>query len=501
MLTTGHEPPPEAKGNDMRFLRRSLIGIFLLSVTLAVFAMAGRTVVMAVQDRMNAEPRSFPQNERVLAVNVLEFQPQTIAPVLTVFGELRSQRVLELRPSVGGTVVEVAESFVEGGAVRQGEVLLRIDPVDAEAALARVRADIRDAEAELRDAERALDLARDELAAAESQADLRARALTRQQDLADRGVGTAAAIEEAELALASANQSVLSRRQAEAQAEARLDQAVTRLEREEINLAEADRTLVDTTITARFDGALSDVLVIEGGRVTANERVAQLIDPDRLEVAFRVSTSQYARLLGEDGNLLEAPVTVTLDVEGVDLTATGTISRESAAVGEGATGRLIFARLDAAPGFRPGDFVTVSIAEPELPFVARVPSTAVAADNTVLAVGEGDRLRSVPVELLRRQGDDVLIRSRELPGELIVAERTPLLGAGIRVRPITPGIAEAGPQEPEMVTLDEERKARLVAFVEGSRMPDEAKSRILSQLEGSEVPAEMVARLESRMGS
>ncbi len=485
----------------MRFLRRSLIGIFLLGVTLAVIALAGRTVVVAVQDRMNAEPRSFPQNERVLAVNVIRVEPETIAPVLTVFGELRSQRILDLRPSVGGTVVEVAESFVEGGAVGQGELLLRIDPVEAEAALARVRADLRDAEAELRDAERALTLARDELAAAEAQAELRARALTRQQDLADRGVGTEAAIETAELALAAADQSVLSRRQAEAQAEARLDQAATRLEREEINLGEAERTLADTAITARFDGALSEVTVIEGGRVTANERVAQLIDPDRLEVAFRVSTSQYARLLGEEGDLMEADVTVTLDVEGLDLTATGTISRESAAVGEGATGRLIFARLDAAPGFRPGDFVTVSIAEPPLPFVARVPASAVAADNTVLAVGEGERLRTVPVELLRRQGDDVLIGASDLAGELIVAERTPLLGAGIRVRPITPDAAAAGPQAPDMVTLDEDRKARLVAFVEGSRMPDEAKSRILSQLEEAEVPAEMVARLESRMGS
>ena len=54
---------------------------------------------------------------------------------------------------------------------------------------------------------------------------------------------------------------------------------------------------------------------------------------------------------------MTAPVTVTLDVGG-DLRADGRITRESAAVGEGQTGRLIFARLDAA-GAPPGDFVTV----------------------------------------------------------------------------------------------------------------------------------------------
>ena len=74
----------------MQFLRRSLIGIFLLAVTLALFAWAGNTVRLAVQDRMNAEPRSFPQRERVLSVNVVTVTPETIAPDLVVFGELQS---------------------------------------------------------------------------------------------------------------------------------------------------------------------------------------------------------------------------------------------------------------------------------------------------------------------------------------------------------------------------------------------------------------------------
>ena len=48
----------------------------------------------------------------------------------------------------------------------------------------------------------------------------------------------------------------------------------------------------------------------------------------------------------------------------------GTVDRAGAQVGEGQTGRLIFARLDSFAGFRPGDFVSVRIEEPELRFVA-----------------------------------------------------------------------------------------------------------------------------------
>lgn len=485
----------------MRFLRRSLVGIFLLSVTLALFAWAGNMVRGAVQERMAQEPRSFPQRERVFAVNVVTLEGQTIAPIMTVFGELGSQRTLDLRSPVGGTVMEADVTLVEGAMVQAGQVIAQIDPFEAQSALDRVSADLQDAEAELRDAERALALAGDELTAAQSQADLRAAALVRAQDLQTRGVGTAAAVETAELAASGADAAVLSRRQAVAQAEARMDQATTRLARTKINLKEAERNLANTRVVADFDGALSEVGVIPGGRVTPNERIAQLIDPTALEVSFRVSTSQYARLLDGAGGLLNAPVMVSLDAAGSGLTATGKITRESAAVGEGQTGRLLFATLEETSGFRPGDFVTVQIEEPVLNWVAQVPATAVAADSTVLVVGEEDRLRSETVEMLRRQGDDVIIAVRGLAGQTIVAERSPLLGAGIKVDPLVPGAADAPLPEPEMVTLDEDRKAKLVAFVSESRMPDRVKERLLAQLDEDEVPAETVNRLESQMGS
>ena len=53
----------------------------------------------------------------------------------------------------------------------------------------------------------------------------------------------------------------------------------------------------------------------------------------------------------------------------------------------------------------------------------------------------------------------------------------------------------------ETVALDDERRAKLLEFVENSRMPDEVKTRMKAQLAEPEVPAEMVARLERRMGT
>ncbi|MEC3862730.1 HlyD family efflux transporter periplasmic adaptor subunit [Mesobacterium sp. TK19101] len=484
----------------MRFLRQSLTGLFLLSLTLGLLVYAGVMVRDAVEARMAQEPRVPQVRERVFAVNVVPATFETITPVLTAFGEVQSSRTLEIRAASSGTLIRLAPEFQEGGRVTEGQLLAQVDPADAQAVLDRVKSEQLDAEAEAREAERALALARDELAAAAEQADLRVRAFQRQKDLETRGVGTAAAVETAELAASSARQAVLSRRQAVATAEARVDQAATKLARQAIALAEAERRLADTEIRAGFSGTLSGVSVVEGRLVSSNEKLANLIDSDALEVAFRVSTQQYARLLDDNGQLSPANVTVMLDVFGTNLTATGTLTREGASVGEGLTGRQLFASLDAPAGFKPGDFVTVELKEAPLDFVARLPATALDASNSVLVLGDEDRLEAMEVTLLRRQGDDVLVRARGLRDREVVAERTPLLGSGIKVRPLR-GETDRAPQEPEMLELTEERRAKLIAFVEGNdRMPSEAKQRILARLTQPKVPADVVQRIESRMG-
>ncbi len=484
----------------MRFLRQSLVGLVLASLTVALLLFAVQSVRSALEVRMADKGRPTQARERVFAVNVVPVHLETVIPVLEAFGQVQSRRTLELRAAVGGRVIWLADEFEEGGAAAAGADLVRIDPADAQSALDRAGSDLLDAHAEERDASRALKLARDELAAAEEQAQLRERAFTRQKDLAARGVATAASVETAELAAASARQSALSRRQAVAQAEARVDQAATRLSRAQIAREQTRRTLGETTLSAPFFGTLSGVSVVEGRLVSVNEKLASLVDPARLEVAFRVSTAQYVRLLNPEGRLIQSPVRVTLDVAGVDLMAEGRISRDSAGAGEGQSGRVIYARLAAAPGFKPGDFVRVEVDEPQVMNVARLPASSLGSDGTVLVLGPENRLESLDVELVRRQGDDVLLRGHGLNGRDVVTGRTPLLGPGIRVRPLR-STPEAQDPEPEMVELTQERRARLVAFVEGNRrMPKEDKARVLNTLDNPRVPARLVRRIESRMG-
>lgn len=489
----------------MRFLRQGLFGLFLVSLTVGLLAYAGHIVVSAVQERMADEPRTPDRDERVFAVRTVLADAARITPTLAAFGQIQSRRTLEIRTQATGLLTELAPEFVEGGAVRSGQFLARIDPADAEAALDGARTDLTDARAEKREAARALDLAREELDARRDQAELQERALERQRDLAERGAGTTAAVETAELNAVQARQAVLSSRQAVASAEARVDQAETAIARAELALAEAERRLTETRITAGFSGTLRDVTVIEGRLVTANEQMATLIDGAALEVAFRVSTAQFARLLSDDGALIEAPVSATLDSGDRQIAASGRVTRQSASVAEGESGRVLYARLDAAPAMKPGDFVSVAVEEPALDAVTRLPATALGPDGAVLVLDEGDRLERLEVTLLRRQGNDILVRAAGLSGREVVAERSPVLGPGIKVRRVgreaTAEQAAEQAQEGDTLSLSPDRRARLKAYVtRDDALPDAERERILSDLDRQQVPARTVERLERRMG-
>ena len=485
----------------MRFFRQALIGLTLLTLSVGILSYAGYLIKDALSERLGQEARVPQPRERTFAVNVVTAEPKAITPQLEAFGEIKSRRTLDLRLALGGQVTGLSDNFVDGGQVKSGEKLVEIDDADAQSFYQKAIADIMDAKAEVEDAERALLLSQDELEAALKQSGLRETALSRQRDLQVRGVGTKASVEAAELALSSAEQSVLNRRSAVDNAKARGASAGTRLIRSELALDDASRRLEDTKLFSKFDGVLSNITLVEGGIVSANERIGRLIDPNSLEVAFRVSTQQYSRLLNENGQLINTRGSVSLNFMGSEITTNAVLERDSGSVAEGQTGRLLYARLDKAIGFKPGDYVVVKLDEPELRFAIDLPASALNADNQVLILNDEERLENVSVSLLRRQGDNVIIRSRDLPGKEVVAQRSPLLGTGIKVRAVRSGEADKPPKAPEMIELTEERRQKLIKFIEGNKwIPKTAKERTIGKLKKEKVPAEMVNRIESRMG-
>ncbi len=484
----------------MRFMTRGLLGLCLLVLTAGLLLIAGNVFYNAVQEKQAQSERQQPQRERTFSVEVETVALRTVTPVIETYGEVVSGRTLEIRAVSGGALVRLDQNFREGGKVGAGDLLFQTDPASAEAALKLLQTELVEAEAQLVEAREALTLAQDEQVAAERQAALRWQALDRQKSLKERGVGTDAAIESAELALSSAEQTILGKRQAVADAKARISRAETQLSRTRINADEAARKLRDTAVHAEFDGVLSDVSAVLGGLVNANERVGQLIDPNALEVLFRISNAEFATLTASPSGLADAEVLV--DFNGMPQPVRGRIARVSAAVGEGQTGRELYASLELDPGasLRPGDFVSVRIEEPELTDVAVIPASAVTTAGEVLLVGADNRLEAAKVQVLRKQGDNVLVKADAIVGRQLVLKRAPQLGVGIRVDPKSAGGLVI--EDEALVPLSEEKQALIIAALEQNRrIPVSVRERMLARVRTGEVPAQMAERLEAMLQS
>lgn len=420
----------------MRFLLRSLGGLFITALTLGLLALGGFQIWQALEARRAGGPAARPVEEQVFTVRLLTLQGTSVDPVMQVFGTVQSRRRLELRAGASGRITFLDPAMHEGGQVEAGQLLIQIDPAEAQAALDTQLAAQAEARAAQDDAIRAVTIAQGDLAAAQAQAELRDAAVQRQRDLAARRLGTSSEREAAELAASSAAQAVLSRQSALSMAESAVATAEITLARADIALSEARRALDLTQIKASFAGRVTAVTAVEGGLVSANEQLAEVIDPTALEVQIPLSLQQYSRLVAGNAALDGTPVQVVLDGSAGRIAVPARLDRAAASVAEGAAGRTVFAALDQAdPRLRPGDFVTVEIDEPVLADAALIPAAAVGADAAVLVADAEGRLSVHPVNVLRRQGDQVVIAvTPDLKGARIVAERAPQLGAGILVR-------------------------------------------------------------------
>lgn len=514
----------------MRFLMRGLFGLALMALMIALVGVGAFHLYGAMTAEETARQR--PARERSYSVNVATLTPETISPITTAYGEVESWRTLQLRASSEGRLVDVASKFRDGAAVAEGELLLKIDPANADFEVLDAEAALADAEAQKAEAEEAIVGAEQELVAARRQLELRKQALERQTQLKEKGYSTAVQVEAEELAVASLEQGVSNRLQSVITARKRIERMDLTVKRAQLALEHARRTLDETTLTAPFSGYLSAVNATLGRRVATSETLAELIDPAALEVRFSLSTSEFSRLLDDSGNLVSAPVTVTLQLGGRSVTLSGHVDRSAAVVAEGEAGRTLFASLDLEPGtvLRPGDFVQVAVREPALEQVALVPSAAVTEDGRLLIVGEGDRIEEIRARVLRRTGNDVVVADVPFGAEY-VRERLPQLGTGLKVTPRRAGDGQGGAgddiptagrrpqgdgqgqakgndqgqgqgqrQAADLVALEPERRAALIARLNSSNMPETRKARLLALLNKPMVPKDLVDRLEQQAG-
>ncbi len=216
----------------------------------------------------------------VTPVRVLTVPRLDVVPRVTAFGTVQPDRVWQGVAEVSGRIADVHPNLRSGALIREGTVVLTIDPSDYHLALARAEAQLSDLQAREENLEASLAIQRESLAVAR-------RDLERQETLARRGAVSQSTVDDAQKALLDARLSLQS-------LENDLRLIPAQRAETEADLAQARLDLDRTALVAPFDLRVAEADITAGRYAQRGE---QLTVGDSIAVAEIAAQVPFPRMM------------------------------------------------------------------------------------------------------------------------------------------------------------------------------------------------------------
>jgi len=372
----------------MSSAKRRAAHVLLTVLLVAAGALGFKALSETRQDLKRQKPEAVLPGVRVVPA------PSAAGPVvIRGEGSVAPLRQVNLVPQVGGEVVHVSPSLVNGGAFDSGELLVRIDPEDYRLAVTLARAKVEDAESKLQTLQ------------AESAAALEEWRFHR-RDKGSGGEPPPLLVKEPQLQAAKAQ-----------------------LAAQRAELRRAELSLERTEIHAPFNGRVSKESVDKGQVVTAGQSLATLYGTDAAEVVVPLQPEDLAwfDIPGfTNGEGPGAEAVVRGRIAGEERTWRGRVLRSEGRLDEKTRMLGVVVGVDDPYGTRPplavGLFVRVEILGKPLAGAVRIPRAALRQGDVAWVVEDG-RLRFRPVTVARTQGDEALVTSGLEEGDLVAVSR------------------------------------------------------------------------------
>jgi len=342
-------------------------------------------------------------------VEIAELVKSSRQVVVSGTGTVQPRYEVDITPQVKGRVSEISPHMVAGGIFRKGELLFAIEDVDYQLAISLAHSSLAQSELELMRNENLAELARKEWHALNPDA-------------------------------AEPNPLVVY--------EPQLKSARAQRDASQANVAQAELNLQRTRIVAPFNGYVRSEQVELGQFLNAGSPVAKIAGTDQTEIVVPLPLDELAWLqMPRDGASQEGPVAkIELVSGGRTFSWQGLVTRVLGDIDpRNRMARVVVTVTDpVSPDNKdmrllnklmPGMFVEVFLQGEELAGIISVPRGALRDNDTVWVVDEKGRLHIRSVDIVRRERDEVLVRSGLDAGEKIVLTNLSGASEGMLLRP------------------------------------------------------------------
>lgn len=372
----------------------------LLPILVILLGVAAARVVIANKP----EPRTRPQFKTSTAIEATRVTPQDYTVTLKTQGEVSSATEGPLVAEVAGSITEVAENFVVGGAFRKGDVLVRVDPRDYEIALTLAEANFAQAEATL-----AEEAARAEQAASDW------------RKLGRKGKPSDLTLRKPQLAAARAN----------------LEGARGQVQRAQLDLER-------TNIRARFDGRVRARQVSLGQYVNRGSALGEIFSTDTAEIRLPFTSSQIRFIDLDSAIANQQNVKLQASAGATNTQWSATLARTE---GIDASSRQFYvvASIDSPYALekplRVGQYVEASVTGTTLKDVFVIPRSSLREDKSVLLVDDIGTLQSKEVVVEWKDADVAVISDGLSAGDVLNITALGSVTNGTRVKATIDGVA------------------------------------------------------------
>lgn len=353
----------------------------LIPVGILALAVVATGVIMSM--KKPPEEKEKIDTTPIVAVEEISVQPMTLH--VDSYGVVKPKYETELVAQVSGQILELSDTFVRGGFVKEGQLLARIDPNDYEAALI-------DAEANLASAKASLEQ--------------------------ERAQGKVA--EEEWKRITDASPTELSLRKPQ------LAQELARVKAAEASVLRAKRNLERTEIRAPYDAMVENRNIGLGSFVAMGSNVGKLLGTDIAEVRLPVADNQLQFLVSQGK---QAKVNLVGTFAGNKTTWEANISRSEGVVDNKSRMSYLVAEVrdpyylntpnDASTPLRFGAYVNAEIIGQQLAGATSIPRYLISEGRVATLNGEL-KLEFVNVEIARSEGKNVIVTGGLKSGDQII---------------------------------------------------------------------------------
>jgi len=411
--------------------------IWLLPVVIIAVALATFNYLKSTKPK----PPARPVKEKVWTVQAETVRFTSEQPELSLYGKIESPRMASLTSALTAFVAQLEVD--EGGQVEAGQLLIQLDPRDAQLILNQRQADLDNVNARISAEQVRHQSDLDSLTLEKNLVELQRKTVQRYQNLAKRKVGSEDQLDNARIAYQQQRLSLQSRQQAITDHPNRMAQLEADKARVEALRDAAKLDLERTGIRAPFIARIARVEVTPGDRVRSGDPLLSLYPLDRLEIRAQIPD----RVLPLIRKALQQQQKITaaghLDGQTLELG----LDRLAAEVNSGRGGVDALFKITSGEIPEPGRSVAINLHLPMVKGVVSLAPQALYGTDSVYRIRNG-RLEAIQVHQAGSKTDEgsprVLLISDQLSeGDKVITTQLPNAISGLKVKQANQEISDA----------------------------------------------------------